>query len=77
MCLGEIKTLVEAWDEEAARVGRLADGSIVSLAFVADAVPGSPLLVHLGTPVEVLDAEAAEEALALRNPAFTNQRGSS
>ena len=77
MCLGEIRTLVQAWEEEGARVGRLADGSVVSLAFVDDAVPGSSLLVHLGVPVEVLDAEAAGEALALRDPAFTNQRGPS
>jgi hydrogenase maturation factor len=47
-------------------VGRLADGSVVPLAFVPDATPGSSLLVHLGVPVEVLDDEVAAEALTLR-----------
>jgi len=66
MCLGAIATLAEAWDEDGARVGRLADGSVVSLAFVPDARAGSVLLVHLGVPVEVLDADVAGDALALR-----------
>jgi hydrogenase maturation factor len=66
MCLGEITSLLDAWDESGARLGRLADGSVVSLAFVPDARPGSSLLVHLGIPVEVLDDEVAAEALALR-----------
>ena len=66
MCLGEIATLLDAWDEGGARLGRLADGAVVSLAFVPEARPGSSLLVHLGVPVEVLDDAAAAEALALR-----------
>ncbi|HET8743659.1 MAG TPA: HypC/HybG/HupF family hydrogenase formation chaperone [Gaiella sp.] len=77
MCLGEITTLAEAWEEDGVRVGRLADGSgsSVPLAFVPDAVPGSTLLVHLGIPVEVLDPAAAADALALRDPS-TDQGGS-
>jgi hydrogenase maturation factor len=66
MCLGEITRLLEAWEDGGARVGRLADGSVVPLAFVPDATPGSSLLVHLGVPVEVLDDEVAAEALTLR-----------
>ena len=42
MCLGSIAVLAEAWDEGGARVGRLDDGCVVSLAFVPDAQPGRP-----------------------------------
>jgi hydrogenase maturation factor len=66
MCLGDIDLLVEAWKDGDARVGRLACGAEVTLAFVPDAVPGSHVLVHLGVPVEVLTAEAAHTALQLR-----------
>jgi hypothetical protein len=76
MCLGEITTLAEAWDEDGVRVGRLADGSSVPLAFVPDAVPGSTLLVHLGIPVEVLAPAAARDALDLRDPSIDDQGGS-
>jgi hydrogenase maturation factor len=77
MCLGEINTLVDVWDEGGARAGRLSDGSVVSLAFVPDAAPGAALLVHLGVPVEVLEAEIAAEALTLREPATTDDPGGS
>lgn len=66
MCLGSIAVLVETWDEEGARLGRLDDGCVVPLAFVPHAPPGSHLLLHLGIPVEVLAPEAALDALDLR-----------
>jgi hydrogenase maturation factor len=66
MCLGSIAVLAEAWNDDRARVGRLDDGCVVPLAFVPDAEPGAHLLLHLGIPVEVLDEEAAREALGLR-----------
>ena len=66
MCLGTIVGLDEAWDDDGTRVGRLADGSVVSLAFVPEARPGAQLLVHLGIPVEVLDPRSAAEAVELR-----------
>jgi hydrogenase maturation factor len=66
MCIGSIAVLAEAWDEGAARVGRLDDGCVVSLSFVPQAEPGAHLLLHLGIPVEVLDPEAAHEATELR-----------
>jgi hydrogenase maturation factor len=66
MCLGSILRLVETWDDGGARVGRLADGAVVSLALVAEARPGDELLVHLGIPVQVLDHDTARGALALR-----------
>ena len=66
MCLGSIDVLVEAWDDDGVRVGRLDDGRVVPLAFVPDAEVGGHLLVHTGIPAEVLDPAAAREALALR-----------
>jgi hydrogenase expression/formation protein HypC len=66
MCLGSIDILEDAWEDGHSRTGRLACGKVVSLAFVPEARVGDHVLVHLGIPVEVLDPEAAEEALALR-----------
>ena len=66
MCLGSIDVLAEAWQEGEARTGRLGCGKIVPLAFVPEAQEGDFVLVHLGVPVEILEPEAAEEALALR-----------
>lgn len=66
MCLGSIAQLTETWEEGRARVGRLDDGSVVTLSFLPEATPGAYILVHLGIPVEVLDNATAEEALALR-----------
>ena len=66
MCLGSISVLVDSWDEEGVRVGRLDTGALVSLAFVPEARDGAHLLVHLGIPVEILDPDTATDALALR-----------
>ena len=77
MCLGSIAVLADAWDEEGARIGRLDDGCVVSLAFVPDAREGAHLLLHLGIPVEVLDPDTAREALALRTLDPTNGMGAS
>jgi hydrogenase maturation factor len=67
MCIGSIAVLEEIWDDDGVRVGRLADGCVVALSFVPEALPGSYLLLHLGIPVEVLNHAAAREALALRS----------
>ena len=66
MCLGGIACLEEIWEDDGMRLGRLDDGSEVTLALLPDATPGVYVLVHLGIPVEVLDTATAEEALALR-----------
>jgi hypothetical protein len=66
MCVGAIGRLVEAWDDDGARIGRLEDGCVVSLSFVPGAGPGDELLLHLGIPVEVLDPVAARDARDLR-----------
>ena len=65
MCLGSIALLAAAWDDDGVPVGRLEDGTVVSLSFVPEAEPGATAL-HLGIPVEVLDAKVAGEALELR-----------
>jgi hypothetical protein len=75
MCLGAIVRLDEAWEEDGARVGRLEDGSIVTLGFVPEAEAGAQLLVHLGVPVEVLDPATAAEALSLRGRGLSDDDG--
>jgi len=66
MCLGAISRVEEAWVDDGVRLGKLQDGSLVTLSFVPEAAPGAYVLVHLGIPVEVLDRVIAEEALTLR-----------
>ena len=66
MCLGTIHVLRETWNDAGARVGRLDDGSIVTLGYVPDARSNDYVLVHLGIPVEILRVEDAETALGLR-----------
>jgi hydrogenase maturation factor len=75
MCLAAISELVAAWEEDGVRVGSLADGSQVTLAFVPEAEAGAQLLVHLGIPVEVLDPGAAAEALSLRERGLSDDEG--
>jgi hydrogenase maturation factor len=60
MCIGTAELLAEAWEDEGARVGRLADGRVVSLAFLPEAQAGDAVLLHLGIPVEVLVPEPTE-----------------
>jgi hydrogenase maturation factor len=67
MCLGAIHLLEEVWNDAGARVGRLEDGSVVALGYVPEAQPSDYVLVHLGIPVEILQAEDAEIALGLRS----------
>ena len=66
MCLGTIQLLEDVWEDGAARVGRLEDGSVVSLGFVPEAQAGAYVIVHMGIPVEVLRVEDAQAALRLR-----------
>jgi hydrogenase maturation factor len=75
MCLGSIELLTETYDLDGARVGTLAGGSTVSLAFLPEARAGSYVLVHLGIPVEVLDPRDAREALGLRERARSSKGG--
>jgi hydrogenase maturation factor len=56
MCIGTSAVLVEVWDDDGARVGRLGDGHVVPLSFLPEAEAGDLVLVHLGIPVEVLAA---------------------
>ena len=54
MCLGSTELLVDAWEDGVARIGRLSDGRVVSLAFLPEAHSGDVVLLHLGVPVEVI-----------------------
>ena len=54
MCIGSSAMLVEVWEDAGARVGRLGDGHVVSLAFLPEARSGDVVLLHLGIPVEVI-----------------------
>ena len=60
MCIGSSAVLVEVWEDGGARVGRLGDGHVVSLAFLPEAEAGDLVLVHLGIPVEVIAPESIE-----------------
>jgi hydrogenase maturation factor len=71
MCLGTIQMLQEVWEDDGARVGRLEDGTVVSLGFVPEANAGVYVIVHMGVPVEVLRVEDAQDALGLRAGAPT------
>ena len=75
MCLGSIVRLVEINDDAGVRLGQLEDGCVVPLSFVPEARAGRHLLLHLGIPVEMLDPEAAREALALRARGQSSRRG--
>jgi hydrogenase maturation factor len=66
MCLGAIHVLEEVWTDAGARIGRLDDGSVVSLGYVPEASEDDYVLVHLGIPVEVMSTQDAEAALELR-----------
>jgi hydrogenase maturation factor len=71
MCLGTIQMLEAVWEDSGTRVGRLEDGSVVSLGFVPEAGAGVYVIVHMGVPVEVLRVEDAQAALGLRAGART------
>jgi hydrogenase maturation factor len=60
MCIGSTTVVVEVWEEAGSRVGRVADGHVVSLAFLPEAEAGDVVLLHLGIPVEVLVPETTE-----------------
>jgi hydrogenase maturation factor len=60
MCIGAPALLVEVGEEDGTRSGRLADGHVVSLAFLPEAQAGDTVLLHLGIPVEVLESATPE-----------------
>ena len=71
MCVGAIMRLTEIRDDAGVPVGRLEDGSTVTLSFVPEASVGTYLLIHLGIPVEIVDPQEAHEVLALRQSGDT------
>jgi hydrogenase maturation factor len=66
MCIGDPALLVEVKDEDGTRSGRLADGRVVSLAFLPEAEAGDTVLLHLGIPVEVLESPTPQSEGATR-----------
>ena len=60
MCIGASAVLIDVWEDGGARVGRLGDGNVVSLAFLPEAEAGDIVLVHLGIPVEVIVHDPTE-----------------
>jgi hydrogenase maturation factor len=60
MCIGSSTVLLEVWEKEGSRIGRVTDGHVVSLAFLPEAEAGDVVLLHLGIPVEVLVRESTE-----------------
>ncbi len=60
MCIGTTTVLAEVWEDAGARAARLADGRVVSLAFLPEAEAGDLVLLHLGVPVEVLAPEPTD-----------------
>ena len=64
MCIGSVAYLAEVWEIEGARVARLSDGHVVSLAFLPEAQMGDAVLLHLGIPVEVLELPTTKEGVA-------------
>lgn len=66
MCLGVIGVIHETWDEGGIGMASVA-GEPVCLIYTPEAGPGDSVLVHLGFAVEILDAERAAAATALRS----------
>jgi hydrogenase maturation factor len=69
MCLGTIEQLTKVWDEGGTPVALTGAGTVVSLAFAPEAAVGAHVLVYAGCAVELLDSQAAAEALKLRSAA--------
>ena len=71
MCLGSIGSVTALWEANGLTVGRvrLDGGSEVEacLALTPEAVVGSTVLIQMGFSVELLDDEAAADALRLRS----------
>ncbi len=69
MCLGRIGSVTERWDAGGVPMANVAmDGSsdTVCLMYCPEAASGDDVLVHMGFVVEVLGAERAADAKALR-----------
>jgi hydrogenase expression/formation protein HypC len=63
MCLGIPGRVVETYDENEMRMGRVDFGGVfkqVCLAHTPDAQPGQFVIVHVGFALQVIDQEEAE-----------------
>jgi len=69
MCLGTIARVVEVWQEQGVPMARVDAGrgpETVCLLYVPEAAVGRSVLVHQGYAVQVLEPEAAADAIELR-----------
>ena len=77
MCLGSIVQLEERWEAGGMAMGRVArNDDTVCLAYVPEAKAGDHVLVHLGFALEVLGAEAAADAIEVREALGDGERQS-
>jgi hydrogenase expression/formation protein HypC len=69
VCLAIPGKLLERWEDESGTpFGKLAFGTVrreVCLAYTPEAEIGAYLIVHVGFAIQILDEQAALEALAL------------
>src|SRR5579862_568191 len=78
MCLGMVGVLTRVWDEGGTLAGHVDSGTStqqVSLLACPHAQVGASVLVHSGFVLEVLEADAAQEARRLRGLAGDSVAG--
>jgi hydrogenase maturation factor len=69
MCLGTIARVVEVWQDREVPMARVDAGrghETVCLLYAPEAAVGGSVLIHQGYAVEVLEPEAAVDAIELR-----------
>ncbi len=70
MCLGIPGKVIEIYDAEGVRMGKVDFGGLVKeicLAYVPEVVVGDYTIVHVGFAITQLDEQSAQESLALLN----------
>lgn len=65
MCLGAIGVIERVWDEGGVPMAMI-DGAPVCLIYTPLAAIGDSVLIHIGYAMEIIDAERAADASALR-----------
>jgi hydrogenase expression/formation protein HypC len=68
MCLGVPGKVIDIYDTDGVRMGRVDFGGLVKevcLAYVPEVVVGDYTIVHVGFAITQLDEQSAQESLAL------------
>ena len=68
MCLGIPGKVIEIYDTDGVRMGKIDFGGLVKevcLAYVPEVVVGDYTIVHVGFAITQLDEQSAQESLAL------------